>query len=130
MASKQETNRFLNENFAAYLKKQTKDNHKLDIHIDIKTPAQEKGLQVVDCVVWSFFRKYEHDDVICRNTERKGCRRELAVSIEMENLCCYLRGTIRAPQQRNYYHCYSSIKHCAYVNNVVFVVHRTNSEQA
>lgn len=62
VASKRETNKFLNENFTDYLKKQTKNNHELDIHVDIKTPAQEKGLQVVDCVVWSFFRKYEHND--------------------------------------------------------------------
>jgi len=62
IASKRETNKFLNENFSAYLKRQTKENHKLDIHIEVKTPAQEKGLQAVDCLVWSFFRKYEHGD--------------------------------------------------------------------
>lgn len=62
VASKRETNKFLNENFTSYLKRQTKENHKLDIHIEVKTPSQEKGLQAVDCLVWSFFRKYEHDD--------------------------------------------------------------------
>jgi arsenate reductase-like glutaredoxin family protein len=62
IASKRETNKFLNENFSQYLRQQTKQNHKLDIEIHIKTPSQEKGLQAVDCLAWSFFRKYEHED--------------------------------------------------------------------
>ncbi len=62
IASKRETNRFLNENFANYLKKQISVKHKLDISIEIKTPKEEKGLQIVDCVSWSGFRKYEHKD--------------------------------------------------------------------
>ncbi len=62
VASRRETNRFLNKNFMNYLKQQTKNNHQLDIHITIKTPAEEKALQVVDMVSWSIFRKYELDD--------------------------------------------------------------------
>ena len=62
IASKRETNKFLNENFSDYLHKKSKQNHKLNIEIIIKTPTQEKGLQVVDCIAWSFFRKYEHED--------------------------------------------------------------------
>lgn len=62
VASKRETNKFLNDNFREYLKKQTRSNHKLDIEVSIKSPTEEKGLQVVDMCSWSFFRKYEHDD--------------------------------------------------------------------
>jgi Protein of unknown function (DUF3800) len=62
VASKRETNKFLNENFSTYLMEQSKVKHKVDISIEIKTPSQEKGLQVADFLAWSFFRKYEHGD--------------------------------------------------------------------
>ncbi len=62
IASRRETNKFLNQNFTAYLKNQVKNNHKLDIDIEIKSPTQEKSLQVVDMLSWSVFRKYEHGD--------------------------------------------------------------------
>lgn len=62
IASRRETNKFLNENFSAYLKDQARTNHKLDIEIDIKSPTQEKSLQVVDMLSWAIFRKYEHGD--------------------------------------------------------------------
>ena len=62
VASRRETNKFLNQNFTAYLKTQVKNNHKLDINIEIKSPTQEKSLQVVDMLSWSVFRKYEHGD--------------------------------------------------------------------
>lgn len=62
IASRKETNKFLNENFKNYLKGQVKNNHKLDIDIEIKTPHEEKSLQAVDFLSWSIFRKYEYDD--------------------------------------------------------------------
>ena len=62
VASRRETNKFLNQNFTAYLKNQVRNNHKLDIDIEIKSPTQEKSLQVVDMLSWSVFRKYEHGD--------------------------------------------------------------------
>jgi len=62
IASRRETNKFLNQNFTAYLKSQVKNNHKLDMDIEIKSPTQEKSLQVVDMLSWSVFRKYEHGD--------------------------------------------------------------------
>jgi len=62
VASRRETNKFLNQNFTAYLKNQVRNNHKLDIDIEIKSPTQEKALQVVDMLSWSVFRKYEHGD--------------------------------------------------------------------
>ena len=62
VASKRETNKFLNQNFSAYLKGQVKNNHKLTIEVEIKSPTQEKALQVVDMLSWSIFRKYEHGD--------------------------------------------------------------------
>lgn len=62
IASRRETSRFLNDNFTAYLRKQTKSNHKLEMDIKIMVPSQEKGLQVADFIAWSFFRKYEHSD--------------------------------------------------------------------
>lgn len=62
IASRKETNKFLNQNFKDYLFSQVKCNHKLDIDVEIKTPYEEKALQAVDFLSWSIFRKYEHDD--------------------------------------------------------------------
>src|ERR1700733_9767176 len=60
IASRRETNKFLNQNFSAYIKNQAKNNHRLDIEVEIKSPTQEKSLQIVDMLSWSIFRKYEH----------------------------------------------------------------------
>ncbi len=62
IASRRETNKFLNVNFKNYLENQISNNHKIKIEISIKTPASVKGLQVVDFVSWAIFRKYEHQD--------------------------------------------------------------------
>jgi undecaprenyl pyrophosphate synthase len=64
IASKRETNTFLNDNFELYLKNQAKQNHDVDIKIETKYPSQEKGLQAVDFVCWAIFRKWEHGDTI------------------------------------------------------------------
>ncbi len=62
IASRRETNKFLNENFKDYLNRQVKDKHNGAIKISIKTPFEEKGLQAVDFVSWAIFRKYESGD--------------------------------------------------------------------
>lgn len=62
IASRRETNRFLNQNFKDYLKNQIQANHKLNIKIEIKPSCDEKGLQAVDFVCWAIFRKREHSD--------------------------------------------------------------------
>lgn len=62
VASKRETNKFLNNNFNRYLKSQIQNKHKLNIEIIIKTPDEEKSLQAVDFVSWSIFRKYEYGE--------------------------------------------------------------------
>ena len=62
IASRRETNKFLNENFRDYLNRQVKNRHKIDIEVKIKTPSEEKVLQAVDFVSWSIFRKYEYGD--------------------------------------------------------------------
>ena len=62
IASRRETNKFLNENFKNYLKKKLGDKHKGTIKVSIKTPAEEKILQAVDFVSWAIFRKYEKGD--------------------------------------------------------------------
>lgn len=62
VASRKETNRFLNQNFHDYLKSQVKGSHKLNIDVSIKTPFEEKSLQAVDFVSWSIFRKQEYSD--------------------------------------------------------------------
>jgi hypothetical protein len=62
IASRKETNKFLNENFKNYLKRQLQNNYKLALDIVIKTPSEEKGLQAVDFVSWAIFRKYEYGD--------------------------------------------------------------------
>lgn len=62
IASQRETNKFLNENFKNYINNQVKNRHKIEIKINIKTPSEEKTLQVVDFVSWAIFRKYEYGD--------------------------------------------------------------------
>lgn len=62
VASRRETNKFLNENFRGYLRRQAKDNHGVEFTIEIKTPAEEKCLQAADIASWSIFRKYEYGD--------------------------------------------------------------------
>lgn len=62
VASKRETNKFLNEDFARYLKTQARDNHNLDLNIEIKTPYEDKCLQVADFACWAIFRKAEADE--------------------------------------------------------------------
>jgi hypothetical protein len=62
IASRRETNKFLNENFKSYLNRQVEDRHKIDIEIYIKTPFEEKALQATDFVSWAVFRKYEYGD--------------------------------------------------------------------
>lgn len=67
IATKRETNKFLNENFKDYLEKQVKGRHGLQIKIEIKTPGEEKCLQAVDFVSWGIFRKYEMGDRLYYN---------------------------------------------------------------
>jgi len=62
IASRRETNKFLNDNFKSYLKRQMQENHKLDIKIEISTPQDEKCLQAVDMISWTIFRFKEHGD--------------------------------------------------------------------
>ncbi|OGZ63827.1 MAG: hypothetical protein A3A98_00885 [Candidatus Staskawiczbacteria bacterium RIFCSPLOWO2_01_FULL_40_39] len=63
IASRHETNKFLNENFKDYLHRKVRDNHKGIMMISIRTPAEEKVLQAVDFISWAIFRKHEkHDD--------------------------------------------------------------------
>lgn len=62
IASKRETNKYLNTNFKEYLKKNIEDKHGIKISIEIKTPAEEKILQVVDFVSWAIYRRYEKND--------------------------------------------------------------------
>jgi len=62
VASRRETNKFLNENFRDYLRRQVKNNHKAEFTVEIKTPAEEKCLQATDIASWSIFRKYEYGD--------------------------------------------------------------------
>ena len=62
IAAKRETNKFLNENFKEYLKKQIQGKHAIKIVVEIKTPTEEKSLQAVDFASWAIFRKYELGD--------------------------------------------------------------------
>ena len=61
IASRRETNKFLNENFKSYLQKTNKQKW-FSLNIEIKTPTEEKCLQIVDACSWAIFRKYEHND--------------------------------------------------------------------
>lgn len=62
IASRKETNKFLNQNFKSYLQSQLAENHKVNVTISIRTPAEEKALQAVDFASWAIFRKYEYKD--------------------------------------------------------------------
>jgi len=63
IASRRETNKFLNQNFQNYLQRQAALNHSLtELQIRIVPPHEEKGLQVVDFASWAIFRHYEHWD--------------------------------------------------------------------
>lgn len=62
IASRKETNKFLNENFKSYLHSQLAANYKVKVSISVKTPAEQKALQAVDFVSWAIFRKYEYKD--------------------------------------------------------------------
>jgi hypothetical protein len=59
VASRRETNKFLNQNFKDYLKHKTDIHHKLNVSIEIKTPMEEKCLQIVDFACRAIFQKYE-----------------------------------------------------------------------
>ncbi len=71
IASKRETNKFLNQNFQEYLKSQISSNHKVKFSIEIKTPGQAKPLQAVDFSSWAIFRKYERKDLSYYNILKK-----------------------------------------------------------
>lgn len=62
LASKRETNVFINENFKSYLATQVSGNHKIKIAVDIARHDQDGSLQVTDFVSWAIFRKVEHGD--------------------------------------------------------------------
>ena len=60
VASQRETSHVLNTNFMSYLTSNVVERHGVSLDVQIKPPSAEKGLQVVDCLAWSFFRKYEY----------------------------------------------------------------------
>jgi len=62
IASRKDTNKFLNGNFKSYLEHQTSKNHKLKLTVLVQTAQREKCLQAVDFVSWAIFRKYEFKD--------------------------------------------------------------------
>lgn len=62
IASRRETNKFLNENFKNYLNAQVKNKHRIDIRTSIRSSTEEKALQAVDFASWGIFRKYEYGD--------------------------------------------------------------------
>ncbi len=62
IASRKETNKFLNKNFRKYLENEIRNNHGTEIKVEIKMPHEEKGLQAVDFVSWAIFRKQEYED--------------------------------------------------------------------
>ena len=64
IASKRETNKFLNNNFKNYLNTQVRNRHKSDLEILIKTPYEKKALQATDFVSWAIFRRYEFGDTM------------------------------------------------------------------
>lgn len=59
IASRRESNKFLNANFQSYISRM---NAHANISVEIRTPTEEKCLQAVDCLSWWIYRKYEHWD--------------------------------------------------------------------
>ena len=55
IASRRETNKYLNEGFKILVEN-------LNITVEIKTPSEEKCLQLVDFVSWAIFRQHEFGD--------------------------------------------------------------------
>lgn len=62
IASRGETNKFLNYNFKNYIQKQVDGNHKVKLNIEIKPPYEEKCLQAVDFICWAVYRKIGCND--------------------------------------------------------------------
>ena len=54
IASRRETSTFINKTFRRFLQE--------SVTVEIKTPQQEKCLQIVDFISWALFRKYEYHD--------------------------------------------------------------------
>lgn len=64
VASRRETNKFLNRNFQACLTSKIAPKHQVRLQIEVRAPHREKGLQVVDFVTWAIFRMHEYDDAV------------------------------------------------------------------
>ena len=62
IASRRETNKFLNQNFKNYLNNQITNRYKANVKVVIEIPREEKSLQAVDFASWAIFRKYEYED--------------------------------------------------------------------
>jgi hypothetical protein len=71
VASRKDTNKFLNENFRNYLQAKLKIGHKIEIKVEIRTPHEEKCLQAVDFASWAIFRKLERGDDTYNNYFKK-----------------------------------------------------------
>jgi DNA-directed RNA polymerase subunit L len=61
VASQRETSEYLNADFSYYINH--KHKNKIDIEIQIKSPRQCKPLQIVDFISWSFYQKYEYNNL-------------------------------------------------------------------
>jgi hypothetical protein len=62
IASKRETKKLLNDNFKSYLENQPVGTRKIRVNISLKTPVEDKCLQVVDFASWAIFRNREQND--------------------------------------------------------------------
>jgi hypothetical protein len=79
IASRRETNKFLNSNFKNYLKNKTQKNHSVDIDINIALSNKEKCLQIVDLISWSYFRHVEHKDSSYYNIIKETMKEEVVL---------------------------------------------------
>lgn len=62
IASQRETSKYLNENFKSYITENLEKRYPMELDIQIRTPFQEKCLQLVDSISWAIARKYEKGD--------------------------------------------------------------------
>ena len=62
IASQRETQSDLNHQFIDYLVEHVVTPPGVNLSIEIAHMSKQKGLQAVDLISWSYFRKYEYDD--------------------------------------------------------------------
>ena len=89
IASRRETNAFLNEGFKNYLISEAWKKHRLEIRVEIRTTFEEKALQAVDFVSWAIFHKLEYGEDLYYRLIQPRIVSECALSVKRQNPARY-----------------------------------------